>query len=263
SKPIEVPDPPETPSEPAVEPAVEAGPPSIWLTWREAYGRALVETSAWTDRIEIGARMLDGNTDEDYVNVRGKFERQKATKFAQFDLGGQYGRSGGDPTSNKWFANGTIDFDRGGNWIMFVTARNEFDEFEKLDYRGTLSSGLGYRFYNEAEKRLIVRLGPAVTYEKFRKPREPRLSPDLFAEVELKWPLLDRLQFEHKTTAHPTIDDFDVVRLINDSGLLVQLNEHGSWSLKVGLRHEYTSRPDENRQPSDFITSVLLVYERK
>ncbi len=219
--------------------------------------------TSWTKRVEIGGRFIDGNSQQDTINFGAEFERQFDRKFFQFDFGGQYGRDKEGPITNRWFGNGTADFDRNGNWILFVTAKNEYDEFKNLDYRGIYSGGLGYRFYNEKTKRLIVRLGPGMTYERYFEPFRERVSPDLFGEVELRWPICEHIQLEHKMTINPTVEDFKIFRMVNNTGLLFRVDEDGRWNLKLGLRHEYNSNPNEGRMHSDYISSLVLVYTRK
>ena len=218
---------------------------------------------AWTKRIEIGGRFLDGNSDEDFITAGGKFERIHGNSVGQIDFGGQYGRSDGDITSNRWNANLTYDYGKSGNWIVFATAKNEYDEFENLDYRGTYSSGIGYRFYNDDDRRLIIRVGPAVTYELFRDPKLTRTTPDGFGEIEINWPLWMQSSFESKTTVHPSLEDISVVRLVSNSGLLVKLNDDGRWKLRLGFRVEYNSAPNKGRLPADYTSSIRIVYTRK
>ena len=230
---------------------------------RNLFHSSLTGFTNWTQRVEAGGRFLDGNSDEDFINAAGKFERTIGNSVSQLDFSGQYGRSDGDVTSNRWNANATFDYGRHGNWIVFAAAKNEFDEFENLDYRGTYSSGFGYRFYNEKDRRLIVRVGPAVTYERFRDPVVNRTTPDGFGELEIIWPILSRSSFETKTSVHPRLSDMSIVRLVSNNGLLFRLDEHGRWKLKLGFRFEYNSDPNKGKRPADYTTTLLLVYTRK
>ncbi len=237
--------------------------PSAMQSFEAAAAQALDGLADWTKRVEVGARLIDGNSDNDYIDVKTLFERQSPMQAGQFDAGGQFAQASGDRITNRWFANGNVDFSRGGRWIWFVTSKNEFDEFENLDYRGTFSSGPGYRFYNDKHRRLIVRVGPGVTYERFNSPTVDRTTADAFGEVEMKFPLFDRTRFEHKTTVNPSLEDHDVFRLVSTNGILVQLDDSERWALKLGLRHEYNSEPNVGREPSDYTSSIVLVYTRK
>lgn len=230
----------------------------------EKIDRIFAECDTWTKRIEFGGRWLIGNSDEQFVNVGYKMEKKLPQRFTQIEGGGQYGKSDGNVTSDRWFTNGTIDWNKETNekWIWFATSKNEYDDFENLAYRGSLSTGLGYRFYNEPTKRLVTRIGPGVTYEQFNDPVVHRVTPDLFGEIESLWPLFDRTSFEHKTSLYPSLEDMEVFRFISTYGILIGLDDTEHWTLKLGLRHEYNSRPNVNREKSDITATFLLVYTR-
>ncbi len=228
----------------------------------ETYETALTRAQTWTKRIELGARFLDGNSNDDFIDIKGIFENETEGRSYKHDMGGNFGQSNGERAANRWYINSTVDFCKKGNWIVFFTTRNLFDEFANLDYRGTLSTGLGYRFYNEKEKRLIVRLGPGVTHEKFHAPRLRRTTPDMLAETELRWPLFDRTEVENTTTLYPSIASTDVFRMTSRSGLLLKLDNDARWQLKFGFLFNYNSQPNDNREKSDYTTNIVLVYKR-
>ena len=217
----------------------------------------------WTKRLELGGQFLDGNSDDDYLGVNGRFEKQSANRHTEVDVGGQYGQSNGDRVTNRWFGNATVDFDKDGKWIRYVSSKNEYAEFENLDYRGTLSGGVGYRFYNTKRKRLIARIGPAVTQEFFRQPGLQRTTADLFAELESRWPLFDGARFENTMTFRPSIDDLHVFRLSSRAGLLFRLDNRDRWKLKLGMLLSHNSRPNVDRLSTDYTSNISLVYTRK
>ena len=225
--------------------------------------RAMLETAEWTKRVGLGGRFVDGNNNQDFFNLEGIFERKHGHRQTQFDLGGQYNQMDDDKASNRWYGNATIDFARETKWIFFVSSKHEYDEFENLNYRGTLSSGFGYRFFNEKKKRLLVRIGPAVTYENFADERDRRTSPDVLAEFEGRWPLFERVDCENKATVYPNAETFDRFRLVNIAGLLLRLDQNERWRLKLGLRIEYESEPGQEQENVDYTSNISLVYTRK
>ena len=218
-----------------------------------------------TRRIEFGARFLDGNSDNDFLDASGRFEKITGDWISQLEFSGQYVQKDGDATSNRWTFNSTIDYDSGFDerWILFVTNKNEYDEFENLDYRGTYSAGVGYRFYNEGHRRLVTRLGPAVTVEVFRDPDNVRTTPDAFGETEFYWPLSEWIHYEAKSNIRLSLEDTDVFRIVSRHGLIMQLDDRGLWSLKLGMRYEYSSKPNPGRLRSDYTSSILVIYTWK
>jgi len=228
------------------------------------YDVVLTRLADWTTRFEIGGRFLVGNSDQDFFNVRGRFEKTITKhRYAELDIGGDFAQNRGEKSANRWFANGTYDFSRDGDWILFITTKNEFNEFRNLNWRGTLSGGFGYRFYNEKRKRLIARIGPAVTHEFFFSPTVHRTTPDVLAEMDLKWPIHDRSDFENKLMIRPSVSDLEVFRLENRSGLLFRIDTNERWKLKLGLWIDYNSKPNRFRLRTDYTTLISLVYTRK
>lgn len=219
----------------------------------------------WFKRAELGGQWAQGNTNQEMINFAAQLERLENQRFIQVDVIGQYAESEETITAHRWFLNGTVDWwkDPTSKWILFVTAKNQYDLLENLNYRGTYSGGLGYRFINELEKRVVARLGPGMTVESFRDPSSSRVTPDLFAELEMRWPFFDRTVFEQKTTLFPSIADMSVFRLVSASSLSFRIDERKRWNLGVGFRWEHNSDPNTGRDPNDLLTTLSIIYTRQ
>jgi len=232
----------------------------------EYYDRCWEQVEVWTKRLELGGTFLGGNTDRDYVTTGLFLEKSDNDNLFEFEIGGRWGESNGVRDANRWYGNATLDVARTTDWIVFVTNKNTYDEFENLDWRGTISSGLGYRFINEKDKRLIVRLGPGGTREIYNSPTLRRTTFDIFAELEFRWPLSDHAQLEHKQTWTPSMDTgtvSSILRVTTETGLLFKLDNKDRWNLKFGLLQIYNSSPNAGRKKNDYTGSVSLVYTRK
>ncbi|MGE3317558.1 MAG: DUF481 domain-containing protein, partial [Planctomycetaceae bacterium] len=98
----------------------------------EKIDRIFADCDTWTKRFEFGGRVIKGNSDEDFLNVGFKMEKKTPQRFSQVEGGGQYGSSHGDVTSDRWFLNGTIDWNKENDdkWIWFAASKNEYDAFE-------------------------------------------------------------------------------------------------------------------------------------
>lgn len=217
----------------------------------------------WTSRFIIGARYLSGNSNQSAIDVAADFEKKLDTRATQFNLGGQFGESNNTIVANRWFANSTTDFYRGEHLIIFLRALDQYDQLQNLDYRGTFSLGPGYRFFDDDRRRLVVRAGPAVTTELFHRPFLHRTSPDIFGEVEVRWPLWERLKWEQKSTVFPSVENFEVARAQSQTSLFYALDERERWSLRLGFLYQYNSQLTAGRVPSDYTTNLSVVYQRK
>lgn len=232
------------------------------VDWYSQLGGVAV---TWTRRIQIGGTFADGNTQTDLLDVITELERNTPIQSRQVDAGGQWARNGSKQTANRWFVNTNFDWpmEEGSKWITFFTSKNEYNELQNLDYRGTISTGLGYRFMFEPKRRLIARFGPAYTLEIFRSPNSLRQTPDMFGEIEARWPVLKRMSLEQKMRVQPSILNFELVRIFSTTGVLMDLDEKERWKLRLGFQYTYNSQPNDGRLPSDYLSTLSLVYIRK
>lgn len=238
-------------------------PPYLYTLWTEYSDWLRHGFDTWTERLELGGSFLEGNTNQEAFNTAAKFTRDNDWTKTQISLGGQYAKSKSALTANRWFGDTTTDFKHRDKWITFVRTLHEFDEFANLDYRGTASLGVGYKFIDADPRQLLVRAGPGVTQEVFHTPRLLRTTPDLFTELEAKWPIGERVIFEEKATVHPSINNWQLVRILNTTSFLIPLDSLKRWNLKFGFRYEYNGLPNIHRRPSDFATTVNIVYSRQ
>ncbi len=242
---------------------IEKHPYSFTRFGRRARAAIELPLKDWTKRFTLGARYLTGNSDESNVNTLADFEHKTTWLNTQVQFGGQFGQSNGVRGTNRWYASSTTDFTKTKNWIYFIKHMDEYDEFQNLDYRGTLSGGIGYRFYDEPKKRLITRIGPAGTYEMFRKPHLQRTTFDIFTEAEFRWPLSKRLQLEGKTTVYPNVENLGLFRANSTVTVIIPLDERECWNFQIGIQDQYISRPNQNRLPHDLWTNLSIMYQRK
>jgi putative salt-induced outer membrane protein YdiY len=225
----------------------------------------------WARQLTLGGTFTEGNARTDNITITSVLERNTADNSRQLDVGGQWSQNAGKQTANRWWINSNFDWrvseafgwDVDDRWIVFATSKNEYNALANLNYRGTVSTGVGYRYYFEPKKRLITRFGPAFTIESFKDPARTRTTPDMFAELELRWPLFDRTSFEQKLRVQPNIANFELVRVFSTTGLSVDLDEKDRWKLKLTVQTDYVSIPNPGRKPTDVTSIISVVYQRK
>ncbi|MCY2962692.1 MAG: DUF481 domain-containing protein [Planctomycetota bacterium] len=233
-------------------------------TWRSRIIRRFSGLfDEWTSRISLGGRSLAGNSDQNFIDLIADFENKTPLRATQVNLGGQFGQSNDKVVANRWFANSTTDFYHGDKWLTFTKVMDQYDALQNLDYRGTFSAGIGYRFLFDDQRRIITRVGPGVTVESFHNPADTRTTPDLFAELELRLPLWKRLKWEQKSTVFPSLSELAVGRAQNQTSILYAFDERERWSLRVGWLYQYNSQPNVGKVPSDYTTNVSIMYQRK
>ncbi|MBA4031091.1 MAG: hypothetical protein C0478_09415 [Planctomyces sp.] len=239
---------------------------SVLSTAQHTAVAATNQASLWTNRIQLGGNFTNGNSNVDIVDVLTQFERSTAVSLRQMELGGQWSQSTGVVTANRWWLNGNFDWpfsSEEDKWITFLSSKNEYNKLANLNFRGTDTVGIGYRFFYEPKKRLITRIGPAVTVESFDSPDDTRTTFDLFTEVEIRWPIAKRTSLESRIRYQPSLLDGAIYRVFSTSSLLWDLDQENRWKLALNVRTEYISVPSPGRKSTDIFTIVSLVYQRK
>ena len=229
------------------------------------YNTAQTTLTTWLSRIALGGQVNEGNSQTMNVNWNAVFERSDAKTLRKFDLGGNMNRADGETTAQRTWLNTNFDWSRNQDdrWILFLSSNNEYNKLNNLNYRGTLSGGVGYRWVKRPDHRLITRLGPAFTTEVFRDPHDVRQTPDIYTELELRWPIFDRTIFEQNLRVQPNIADWELVRVFSTTNLIIPLDGKDRWKFNLGVRYEFISIPSPGRVPSDLITTFSVVYVRK
>ena len=242
------------------EPDAETAPKN----WRERlYRRFTGLFDEWASRVSLGGRSLAGNSNQNFVDLLADFENKTKWRATQINLGGQFGESNNKIVANRWFANSTTDYYHGAKWLTFTKVMDQYDALQNLDYRGTFSAGLGYRFLFDDTRRNITRVGPGVTLEVFHDPSDSRVTADAFGELEMRLPIWKRLKWEQKTTLFPSLTSLEVARAQNNTSLFYAFDERERWSLRVGFLYQYISQPNPGKVPSDYTTNVSIMYQRK
>ncbi len=238
--------------------------PVTTASWRSLVDEAGQVARVWTKRLEVGARVVKGNTDQDFVRVAGVILRERETSLHRIDWGGRFGQVNGVRNTNRWFLDSNVDREQPAGWLYYITSKHEYNEFQGVDYRGVGSVGVGYKFVDEEDRKILVRLGPAVTLEFYSESEGQRVTEELFAEFEIEWPLFERTRLETKTTMRPSVVALDVFRFRSDTAVLVPLDDDDRWSLKLGYLLDYNSSLSsvKGRVPMDLTTNVSIVYLR-
>ncbi|MBQ15995.1 MAG: hypothetical protein CMJ65_02595 [Planctomycetaceae bacterium] len=233
-------------------------------SWSSLIRRAGTKFGEWTRRIEVGAQVLRGNTEQDFVRLAGLFQREKENVVHRVDWGGRYSQVNDRRNTNRWFINSTVDRTQLSGWILYYSGKHEYNEFQGIDYRGTGSVGVGYRFVDEEDRHIMMRVGPAVTMEIYSNSGGDSLTEDLLVEFELDWPLFERSRMETRMSMRPSVLSLDVFRFRSNTGVIVPLDNEERWSLKLGYELDYNSSINlvSNRLPMDLTTSVSVVYLR-
>jgi putative salt-induced outer membrane protein YdiY len=218
----------------------------------------------WSFTAEAGITNREGNTDRLDAMGAMVLQRKSSKDLLQFYLNGQYGEQNGirnvaEVIGGIFYENNITD-----RFYWFVRNEAEYDEFESLDLRYTLTTGPGYYWIREPDHELKTHLGLGYLHESYRDP--PGGSRDTAqAEVGLSYfvDLTEWMRFAHMTTWYPTFESLNDYRLISDTHVLMPLGTSDMWKFKIGAQYEYDPIPQPGRVSLDELYYANIVLELK
>lgn len=215
-------------------------------------------------RFEVGGNMTSGTRNGWTTLTKSIWSEDNKWIKSRSEISGRMVTVEEERSSNEWIALTTTDVkSQTSPWLLFSKMSAEYDEIEQLSLRSTLSGGIGYRIgkLGEANRFIIVRVGPTATYERYFRPRREEWTPQMLAEIEAKH-AFERLTLEHRSSVYPSFDGEEGIRLQNESGLLIPLDDKRFWSCRFGYRHTYNDNHNADVQPNDFELSFTVVFQK-
>ncbi|MCH9002200.1 MAG: DUF481 domain-containing protein [Planctomycetes bacterium] len=251
-----------TPSEIAAIWPVGGESPEVVALKAEAEQTRIALTPKWTTTLQAGGSRTEGNTDTLQVHGRLDVKRKTKDELLHFFLTAKYYEQNDNRTTNEYrggvmFENALTD-----KWYWYTRTELEFDEFEALDLRATAAAGAGYYWLKKEEHELKTRLGLGYRHEAYDTGRiEDQAIIDL--GLDYRFELAPWVQFTQSTTYSPDFQEFNNYRLDADTALVFPFKDPRV-KLKVGMSHEYNSRPQSGfeRLDTTYYANVILELKR-
>lgn len=195
----------------------------------------------WTVTLEAGAVMKEGNTET--LDARGRLDikRKTVADLLNFYLAADYSEQNDRRSKNEYRGGILFEGNITDRWYWYARTELEHDEFEQLDLRATAAAGVGYYWLKKEDHEFKTRGGAGYRHESFDN-GTTRDEAILDLGYDYRVDVAPWLQFTHSTTYSPEVEDFDRYRLDVDTAMVFPLKKE-EWSLKLGMRNEYNSRP--------------------
>jgi len=112
-------------------------------------------------RANLGLSSTSGNTETENAYADGEFVAR--TEKNRYTVGAQYNRAEdeGEKTANRGLGYTKYDHFLTQKWFLYANASFETDEFQDLDLRTTLGTGVGYQVFETERTNLSLEAGPA------------------------------------------------------------------------------------------------------
>jgi len=224
--------------------------------------RAALEKNPWSARIQFGLDGQSGNTERTAINGRAEINRKTKTDRLLLYAQGRSSRENGVDTVKEIIGGLKLEVDVSQQWFTFGSVEFEFDEFENIDLRTTISGGFGYFVIREPNEEFKLRGGLGFQQENFSTGD----SQDE-AVADMGWDyrkeIAPWLMFTHSVSFFPTFEDVEDYRFVMNNAGEIPLGNDQNWKLRLGVRNDYNSIPKSGVERLDtyYYVNILLDWK--
>jgi len=231
---------------------------------------APVAQAQWTGKAELGVLLTDGNTDSKSANTKLDLTHEGDKWKQNVYAAALYGEAE-FATAERYEAGYKADYKLTDRLSWFLALRGEEDRFSGFAYQATVSTGVTYKFVDNATTKFDGSVGAG--YKTFQP------------QVLIKSPageVLDRIEgesdsepvgvlgsnFEHAFTETTKITNKFLAEIGSENtavqdDLALQVSMSEVLALAVGLGVRYNSDPPPLAESTDTQLTVNLVYNIK
>lgn len=223
----------------------------------------------WSAALEGGLVGTEGNSDTLNGRARGELVRKTSDDLLKFYAGADYGEQNDRRNKNEYIAGARYENafphnweNWGGPYFWFLRSEFEYDEFENLDFRATITGGIGHYWIRTKERDFTTRLGAGYRHQSYMDGRTTD-DPILDAGFDFRQDIRDWATFTHSTVYTPSIEDFSEYRLVLDTALAFPIAKTENWKFKLGVKKEYNSDPQPgfDELDSTYYANVLVEFK--
>ncbi len=239
------------------------GVSGIWAGGKESPEvvamREALAKNPWSIKLHLGIDGQTGNTDRFSINGRMDILRKTEGERLLIFAAGRHTHENNNDTIKEILGGFRLEVDVDDRWFAFGKLGLEFDEFENLDLRTTVSGGFGYFVIKEAKTEFKVRVGVGFKNESFNT----GVSDDQ-AVAELGWDFMREftrwLLFTHEATIFPSFEDTKDFRLVVENAAEIPINGDQNWKIRIGVRNDYDAMPEPGIERLDTYYFMNVVW---
>ena len=198
---------------------------------------------SWTGDISLGGNTRSGNTNSSTINLSLKAQRQWGRDRFSFYFRYNFEDDEGEETDNDSFT--SIKYDH------FFTGRDIFaglsleavkDKFKDIDLQLITGLGLGYRFWNDEEKKLELQVGVAYFIDDRILGTDSKFMSGRVSFI-FAYTFFTYLTIENSLLYYPSLEDSDEHKIRNETSLISRLTT--GWAVKLTYILDQNSLSEE------------------
>ena len=219
------------------------------------YGQS---TNRWETSAALGLTLTKGNSDTLMFTADALTSRKYAHDELSFGVGLSYGEQSDIKNNETAKAFGQWNHLFTDRFYGYVRADALHDDIADVDYRVTLSPGVGYYFIKNEKMLLSAEAGPGVVFEKQGGVEKTYFIGRVAEKFEYKFS--DKAKVWQMAEFLPQLDDFD--NYIINAEVGVEASITARTALRAVLQDTYDNEPAPGRKKNDLklVTSVVVKF---
>jgi putative salt-induced outer membrane protein YdiY len=221
---------------------------------------------AWKYTGELGVNGTKGTVDNQDLRAAVEALYESTEHRWKFTAGYQRSKTEDAVTKQNGHVDGLKDFLYPGSpWFWFLTARQDWDDFQIWDSRFSGGAGVGYTAYDTPDFKLRFRAGPNYVREfgvdevRFPDHEDSRWEAMIGAESE--WQINEAQKLEGTVTYYPDLSESGEYRVVGSLAWSINLNESGSLAFKLGLEDEYDTHREDPIEKNELKYFAALLFK--
>jgi putative salt-induced outer membrane protein len=222
----------------------------------------------WMGKGQFGFLDSRGNSDAESINGNLDMTRYDGDWKNEAYVGGLYGKSSGVVSAERWETRLQSNYTFTDGIFAFGGLRFEHDMFDGFQYQASVTGGLGEKFINTADTKLIGQIG--VGYRRLRPELIFRDPDGVVTGRELQDETGEAIgtvgvDFSHALTKTTVLTDKFLVESGSDNTMLhdevaVNVKMSDKMALSVGYGITDNTNPPAAIKKVDTVTTVNLVF---
>ncbi|HFC53257.1 MAG TPA: DUF481 domain-containing protein [Gammaproteobacteria bacterium] len=222
---------------------------------RSADAMAAAKSSGWSGSVGLGAVVTSGNTETTNLSGDAVAKLDQENWRHKFEAAALLTEDKGTKTAERYMAGYKVDYKLDARSYLFTALRAEFDKFSGFDEQLSATAGYGYRVLDSQSDTLDLEIGAGVRQNKFNNGNTESESVGRAA-----------LDYIHRFSGGNAEFRQGILVLAGenntsvDSVSAIRANLISSIAMEAALKIKHNSDPMEDRENTDSITSLSLVY---
>ena len=198
---------------------------------------------SWTGDIALGGNARSGNTNSTTLNLSLKAQRQWGRDRFSFYFRYNFEDDEGEVTDNDSFMSVKYDhFFTGRDIFAGLSLEGVADEFKDIDLQLITGLGLGYRFWNDEEKKLELQVGLAYFSDNRISGEDSEFMSGRISLL-LAYTFLTYLTIEDTLLYYPSLENSEEYKIRNEISLISRLST--GWAVKLTYILDQNSLSEE------------------